>query len=308
MRNEPQLRARRALRRGTDRELALDAGDWFAEEVVRSACATLESFCDNPDKGDRRAERVADRCLATFRVPPIEPPRAEPHASDAFASTMERQRRRRHLYDVGSAVRVEQISAAEVVDERLAVVAVADDAVHRLRRRVRHSPLNLPAAAAQFDVSGHRHPMYHRLMIQQWGPGQEELIWEGRPTWKAWALNWIAGWVLLPVLVGLFLLIPVWVRTRSTRWRLTSRRIETETGLLSKRVDTLELWRIRDVEFRQSLVDRMAGISSLLITAHDGTSPVLEVRGAPGDRSVYDRLMSAVMQARQQRGVMNLNP
>ncbi len=136
----------------------------------------------------------------------------------------------------------------------------------------------------------------------------EELIWEGRPTWKAWALSWIAGWVLLPLVVGLFLLVPVWIRTRSTRWKLTSRRIETETGLLSKRVDTLELWRIRDIEFTQSLMDRIAGVACLSITAHDGSSPVLQVRGLPGDRAVYDRLMSAVMVARQQRGIMNLNP
>jgi uncharacterized membrane protein YdbT with pleckstrin-like domain len=144
-------------------------------------------------------------------------------------------------------------------------------------------------------------------MVQA-GALREEVIWEGRPSWRAWALTWIAGWVLLPLLIGLFLLISVWIRTRSTRWKLTSRRIETETGFLSKKVDTLELWRIRDVEFRQSLIDRLVGVSCLSITAHDGTSPVLQVRGAPGDRAVYDRLMSALMLARQQRGVMNLSP
>jgi uncharacterized membrane protein YdbT with pleckstrin-like domain len=137
---------------------------------------------------------------------------------------------------------------------------------------------------------------------------QEDVIWEGRPTWKAWAGRWIAGWVLLPVLVGLVLLVSVWLRTRSIRWKLTSRRIEKETGFFSKKVDTLELWRVRDVEFRQSIMDRMAGVSCLWITAHDGNTPVLEIRGAPGDRAVYDRLMSALMLARQQRGVMNINP
>ncbi len=111
-----------------------------------------------------------------------------------------------------------------------------------------------------------------------------------------------------PVLVGAFLLLSVWMRTRSARWKLTSRRIEIETGLLSKKIDTLELWRVRDVELRQSLLDRLVGVSTLLVTAHDAGSPVLEVRGVPGDRSTYDRLMAAVMLARQQRGVMNLNP
>jgi uncharacterized membrane protein YdbT with pleckstrin-like domain len=136
----------------------------------------------------------------------------------------------------------------------------------------------------------------------------EEILWQGGPTWRAWAVRWIAGWVLLPVLVGLFLLVPVWMRTRSKRWKLTSKRVEVESGLLSKRIDTLELWRIRDIEFRQSLVDRMAGVSSIVITAHDPAQPVIEVRCSPGDRAVYDRLMSALMIARQQRGVMNLSP
>jgi uncharacterized membrane protein YdbT with pleckstrin-like domain len=136
----------------------------------------------------------------------------------------------------------------------------------------------------------------------------EDVIWEGRASWRAWAGRWVAGWVLLPVVVGLFLLISVWLRTRSTRWKLTSRRIEIERGLLSRRVETLELWRVRDVEFRQTLMERIAGVSRLSITAHDGSVPVIEVRGAPGDRAVYDRLMTAVMQARQQRGVLNLNP
>ncbi len=139
-------------------------------------------------------------------------------------------------------------------------------------------------------------------------PLQEDVIWEGRPTWRAWPGKWIAGWALLPVLVGAFLLLSVWMHTKSSRWKLTSRRIEIETGLLAKKIDTLELWRVRDVELRQSLLDRLFGVSSLFITAHDGGSPVLEVRGVPGDRAIYDGLMAAVMQARQQRGVMNLNP
>jgi hypothetical protein len=52
----------------------------------------------------------------------------------------------------------------------------------------------------------------------------------------------------------------------------------------------------------------MFGVCSVLVTAHDQTTPAVEVRGLPGSRDVYDRLMAAVMNARQQRGVMNLNP
>ena len=94
---------------------------------------------------------------------------------------------------------------------------------------------------------------------------------------------------------------------KSSRWKLTSRRIEIEAGLISKRIDTLELWRVRDVEFRQSLLDRLFGVGCIKVTAHDDGHPALDLRGIPGGRAIYDRLMSAVMLARQQRGVMNLN-
>jgi uncharacterized membrane protein YdbT with pleckstrin-like domain len=136
----------------------------------------------------------------------------------------------------------------------------------------------------------------------------EEVIWEGVPTWRAWGMKWILGWVLAPLVIGLFLVGSVWLQTRSRRWRLTTRRIEVEGGLLSRRVETIELWKVRDVELRQSLADRMFGVCSVLVTAHDQTTPAVEVRGLPGSRDVYDRLMAAVMNARQQRGVMNLNP
>jgi membrane protein YdbS with pleckstrin-like domain len=133
----------------------------------------------------------------------------------------------------------------------------------------------------------------------------EQVIWEGRPTWRAWAVDWVGGWILLPVLFGGVMIVSVWLRTKSSRWKLTSRRIEAETGWISKRVDTLELWRVRDVEFRQSIVERLVGVSRILVFAHDQRSPVIDVRGVPGDRSIYDQLMAAVMEARKQPGIVS---
>jgi uncharacterized membrane protein YdbT with pleckstrin-like domain len=112
---------------------------------------------------------------------------------------------------------------------------------------------------------------------------------------------------LLPGVVGAFLLLWVVAKTRGTRWKVTSRRIERELGILSKRVDNVELWRVRDVQYRQSLWERIFGVSSLIITSEDSASPLLELRGLPPSRAAYDALMSAVMTARQQRGVVNLN-
>jgi uncharacterized membrane protein YdbT with pleckstrin-like domain len=146
-----------------------------------------------------------------------------------------------------------------------------------------------------------------RTVSQALIPG-EEVIWQGRPDWRSWAGTTILGWILAPVVIGIVILVVLGVRKRSVAWKVTSRRIEIEHGWLSRKLDTLELWKVQDVEFTQSILQRMLGVGTLLVKAHDAQEPVLCILGVPGSREVYDRLMSAVMAARQQRGVLNLNP
>ena len=48
---------------------------------------------------------------------------------------------------------------------------------------------------------------------------------------------------------------------KSIKFRVTTTVIEVERGLLSKRIDVLQLWRVRDVVYKQNLVDRILGIA-----------------------------------------------
>ena len=73
----------------------------------------------------------------------------QPQSPDVLLSLQDGERRGRDLDDVGAALRVEQVGAAELVGKGLAVVAVADHAVDLLRRRVLDAADHLPAAAAQ---------------------------------------------------------------------------------------------------------------------------------------------------------------
>lgn len=135
----------------------------------------------------------------------------------------------------------------------------------------------------------------------------EKVIWEGRATWRAFAGATVFGVLLIPVVVGVIILLSVEIKKRSLSWKLTTRRVELQRGWLSRHLDTIELWRVRDVEFRQGIWDRIFGVSTILITSQDQRIPQIEIRNLPGNRDVYDALMSGVMDARQQRGVMNLN-
>jgi uncharacterized membrane protein YdbT with pleckstrin-like domain len=136
----------------------------------------------------------------------------------------------------------------------------------------------------------------------------EQIIWEGRPDWRAWPGMTVLGFVLAPVLVGLVILAMLGVRKRSIFWRLTSNRIESEVGWLSRKVETLEMWKVRDVEFAQGTFQRMLGVGTYRITAHDDKEAAIVIEGVPGNRDAYEKVMNAVMAARNQRGVLNLNP
>src|SRR5262245_44590998 len=67
--------------------------------------------------------------------------------------------------------------------------------------------------------------------------------WFPQPLWV---------WPVAIVLAAICLLIPI-IAIRTIRYRITNYRIDYERGLVSKNIDTLELWHVEDIKFHQSL-------------------------------------------------------
>jgi membrane protein YdbS with pleckstrin-like domain len=169
----------------------------------------------------------------------------------------------------------------------------------------------------------------------QGGPAAEEILFQGRVSlwfgWRSfagavlaivaglgvwvWSLSQSGGpakelgvYVGLPLLLaGVIMLLYVWIRTRSLRYRITTRLIEREVGILLKRVDSLDLGRVKDVEFVQSIPQRMLGLGTIEIFSSDRTDPILVLDGIPNARPLYERLRDAVILISQRHGVMPLD-
>ncbi|HEX8111179.1 MAG TPA: hypothetical protein VF516_25790 [Kofleriaceae bacterium] len=148
---EPDVGPGGAGRRGAHGELSEDAADRRAEVAVGGA----ERLGDHADERDPGPYGVAQRGLAAHRVPAVEALGGQAQPGDAIGAAHEAERRRRDLDDVTAAVRVEQVGAPEVVGIGLAVVAVADDAVHGVARGVLEAALDFTAAAMQIDGRSH---------------------------------------------------------------------------------------------------------------------------------------------------------
>ena len=129
------------------------------------------------------------------------------------------------------------------------------------------------------------------------------LIYEGAPSWKAWFWSYVFAGVLAIALVGLVWMGILNLRRKARRYRITSHGIDYEMGVFSRRVETLPLWRVLDIELRQTFIERLLGIATINVTAKDPVTPLLVMRGLPASREIFDRLKDACDVARRQRVV-----
>jgi len=111
---------------------------------------------------------------------------------------------------------------------------------------------------------------------------------------------WLLG------VLGLPGLLMVYLRHITTKYKVTLRRVEYEKGIISKNVDSLELWRVLDVRYTQTLLDRMTGNGRITLVSTDKSDPELLLFGLPNHRQLFEQLRDAVQAARQTSRPMEL--
>ncbi|HEX3356836.1 MAG TPA: PH domain-containing protein [Tepidisphaeraceae bacterium] len=105
---------------------------------------------------------------------------------------------------------------------------------------------------------------------------------------------------------ALFIIVP-WLKTKTVRYRISNYRIDIERGLLSRTIDTLELWHVEDLKFRQSLLERILGVGTITVISHDDTTPLLNLHGLPDPRQLFQTLEQRVIAVKRQPGVMKMD-
>jgi hypothetical protein len=127
----------------------------------------------------------------------------------------------------------------------------------------------------------------------------EILLFDGHPLHKAYFWSYVGWGILCVAIIGIPLLVSRILRTRSERYRITNRRIERQTGVLSQKLDSMELWRVRDITYSATIWDRLMGFGRIVVYSQDVTTPVLEIRGLPNGRDLYQKLLDAVEDSRR---------
>ena len=86
-----------------------------------------------------------------------------------------------------------------------------------------------------------------------------------------------------------------------TRYRLTEDRLFCETGFFSIHEEEILLYRIRDLELKLTLGQRIFGVGSVFVHSSDKTMPTLELKNIRDPRAVKEQLYRQIEDCKDRR-------
>ena len=153
-----------------------------------------------------------------------------------------------------------------------------------------------------------------------------ELIWEGSPTWRSRIGHTLLCFLVMAIGAAAYLVMAIhehsfsaplalamlgivgaglvmwlyqWIKLSAIKYRLTTKRIEWEIGIVSRTIDGIDVARVRHVEYHQSFGDRLGGVSRLHVYVQDQEDPEITVIGLPARREIYDKIAQAAQIGRR---------
>jgi membrane protein YdbS with pleckstrin-like domain len=135
----------------------------------------------------------------------------------------------------------------------------------------------------------------------------EEVVWRGTSSqWKNFGVYLLCGlfsWLIVPI----FFALARYLQTKCKIFELTTQRFKITSGVFSKVTETLELYRVKDIETRQPFLARLAGVENVQMTTSDTSSPFVLIEAVPSSVGLADKLRNQVEIIRQQKRVREID-
>jgi uncharacterized membrane protein YdbT with pleckstrin-like domain len=127
----------------------------------------------------------------------------------------------------------------------------------------------------------------------------EELLYEGKPA----VIPSLGVLLVIILTVGLGALY-YFARASGVSYKVTTRRVIVERGVLSKRLEQVDAYRIRDSVVERPFGQRLLGTGNLQLMTADATTPFIELRYLKTNVvELYEKLRAAADADRLRRGV-----
>jgi uncharacterized membrane protein YdbT with pleckstrin-like domain len=132
---------------------------------------------------------------------------------------------------------------------------------------------------------------------------QEVEVWSGSPSQLSRFKDYCVALLLSLLLIGIPYALWIYLDVKTRRFELTTQRLKVHSGVLSKKTDELELYRVKDTRYEQPLMLRLFGLGNVIIVSSDSTSPVSMLSGIKDGHVVRERIRELVEERREQKRV-----
>jgi len=116
-----------------------------------------------------------------------------------------------------------------------------------------------------------------------------------------------AGLAAIGLVVPVVMWIARWWVTKTTSYELTTQRLRITSGILNRRLDELELYRVKDYSMEQPLMLRLLNLGNLVLVTSDATSPTIAIRAIANVTEVREKLRTAVQHERDRKKVREID-
>src|SRR5438093_12633096 len=116
-----------------------------------------------------------------------------------------------------------------------------------------------------------------------------------------------APYILILLAMPIFIAGRRYLQTKCRVYELTSERLKTTEGVFSKVTDTLELYRVKDIETQQPFVYRLCRIENVQLNTSDTSSPFASIEAIQHHVGLADKIRNQVEIIRQQKGVREID-
>lgn len=136
---------------------------------------------------------------------------------------------------------------------------------------------------------------------------EEESLWVATPS-QVGNLGYFIGWGLLFWLVfPLFIILWRWIETKCTKYELSNERLVTRYGVLNKKTDELELYRVKDYQFEQPFFLRFFSLGNIVLRTSDRSHSEIVIRAIENGEKLRETLRSHVEACRSKKGVKEVD-
>ena len=136
---------------------------------------------------------------------------------------------------------------------------------------------------------------------------EERTVWLGTPSQVinlgAFLLLGLFFWLVIP----LFIILWKWLVVKNMKYELTTERLRMRHGVLNKKLDELELYRVRDYKLDQPFFLRLFSLGNIILQTSDRTHPTVVIQAIPDAENLREQLRTYVEACRTRKGVRELD-